>query len=104
MKTAFDSFMYAIGQTDMVKAENGCTPSPGLSADHGWTWNWMSGVATWSPVRMKPVARLAAIAIGHMNETKPIRPVNRPVYGHAMLFRPQIDLNLTSQHHVPPGI
>ena len=48
----------------MVKAENGCTPSPGLSADQGCTWNWMSGVSTCGPVRMNPVARLAAIAIG----------------------------------------
>jgi len=51
-------------QTDMVKAENGCTPWDGLSADQGWTWNWISGVATRSLVRMNPVARLAAMLIG----------------------------------------
>ena len=48
----------------MVKAENGCTPAPGLSADQGCTWNWISGVSTCAPVRRNPVARLAAIAIG----------------------------------------
>jgi hypothetical protein len=47
-----------------VKAEKGCTPSPGLSADHGWMWNWMSGVSTSGAVRRNPVASEAAIVIG----------------------------------------
>ena len=57
-----------------------------------------------SEMERRLVLAFSDIAVGQINKNKPIRLINRPIYGHGMLFRPQIDLNLTSQHHVPPGI
>ena len=55
-------------------------------------------------LRISVLLAFSDMAIGQINKNKPIRLINRPIYEHDMLFRPQIDLNLTSQHHVPPGI
>jgi hypothetical protein len=68
-------------QTDDVKAEKRCAPSPGLSALSGCMWNWMSGRATSAAERVKMATWLAARVKGPVRDSRYCMPIHNLLSG-----------------------